>query len=67
MTESLNSSLIVTSDSPADREAILREAVSGKKQRVIKQLSERGNEASPLLYLKMDDERRKLFLEGGPK
>jgi hypothetical protein len=65
--ESLNSNLIVTSDFPSDREAILRKAVSGKKQRVIKELSERGSEASPLLYLKMDDDRRKLFLEGGPK
>ena len=65
--ESLNSKIIITDDFPADREAILREAVTGKKRRVIKELSERGNEASPLLYLKMDDERRKLFLEGGPK
>lgn len=65
--ESLNSKIIVTQEFPADREEILRGAVSGKKQRVVKELSERGSETSPLAYLKMDDERRQMFLEGGPK
>jgi hypothetical protein len=54
-------------DFPAEREEILRGAVGNKKKRVVKQLAERGNESSPLLYLKMDDARRESFMEGGPK
>ena len=60
-------SVIAVDEFPAEREAILREAVENKKKRVVKQLSERGSESSPLLYLKMDDEQRSSFLEGGPK
>ena len=52
---------------PAEREAILREAVGNKKRRVIKELSKRGNETAPLLYLRIDEKQRKLFLEGGTK
>ena len=52
-------------DFPAEREEILRGAVGNKKKRVVKLLAERGNESSPLLYLKMDDERRESFLKGG--
>ncbi|RJP20308.1 MAG: hypothetical protein C4520_11645 [Candidatus Abyssobacteria bacterium SURF_5] len=51
---------------PAEREAILREAVGNKKRRVLKELSQRGNENMPLLYLKMSVEQRSL-LEGGSK
>jgi len=65
--EASNADIIAIKEFPAEREAILREAVGNKKQRVIKQLSERGSESAPLLYLKIDDEQRKLFLEGGPK
>jgi len=57
--------IIAIEEFPADREEILREAVGNKKKRVVKQLSERGSESSPLLYLKMDDEQRASFLEGG--
>jgi coenzyme F420 hydrogenase subunit beta len=63
----LKAKVITTKKFPADREAILREAVGNKKRRVIKELSQRGNESAPLLYLKIDEAQRKMFLEGGPK
>ena len=59
--------IIVTDEFPAEREEILREAVGNKKKRVVKALSERGNENSPLAYLRLDEEQRNFFLEGGPK
>jgi coenzyme F420 hydrogenase subunit beta len=59
--------IIVADEFPAEREEILREAVGNKKKRVVKALSERGNEDSPLAYLKLDEEQRTFFLEGGPK
>ncbi len=65
--DALKAKAIATKKFPAEREAILREAVSAKKRRVIKELAERGNESSPLLYLRIDEEQRKLFSEGGPK
>ena len=68
LVEDAEKAKIITSDEfPSEREDILREAVGNKKRRVVKALSERGNESSPLLYLKIDEEQRKLFLEGGPK
>ncbi|UCD55986.1 MAG: Coenzyme F420 hydrogenase/dehydrogenase, beta subunit C-terminal domain [Candidatus Hydrogenedentota bacterium] len=65
--DAVKAKVIVTKTFPAERRAILREAVNNKKMRVIKELSGRGDQNSPLLYLKIDDEQRKLFLEGGPK
>ena len=65
--DALKANVITTKQFPAEREQILREAVGNKKRRVIKELNERGSESSPLLYLKLDDEQRKTFLEGGPK
>lgn len=59
--------IIEVEEFPGEREEILRGAVGNKKKRVVKLLAERGNESSPLLYLKMDDERRESFLKGGPK
>jgi coenzyme F420-reducing hydrogenase beta subunit len=59
--------IIAIEEFPAEREEILREAVGNKKKRVVAQLSERGSEASPLVYLKMSDEERSSFLEGGPE
>lgn len=58
---------ITVQDFPSEREAILREAVLNKKQRVLKELSARGSEQMPLLYLKMDEAQRASLLEGGPK
>jgi coenzyme F420 hydrogenase subunit beta len=63
----LKAKIIAADDFPADREEILREAVGNKKKRVVKALSERGSESSPLAYLKIDEEQRTMFLEGGPK
>lgn len=59
--------IIAAKSFPEERVAILREAVTNKKRRVVKELSNRGNENSPLLYLKLSDEQREFFLEGGPK
>jgi coenzyme F420 hydrogenase subunit beta len=63
----LKAKAIETKKFPAERESVLREAVGNKKRRVLKELSQRGNENAPLLYLKLDEEQRKHFLEGGPK
>ncbi|GAB4345083.1 MAG: hypothetical protein Kow0099_25040 [Candidatus Abyssubacteria bacterium] len=63
----LKAKAIETREFPAEREAILREAAANKKRRVLHELGRRGNESSPLLYLKLDDEQRNYFLEGGPK
>jgi coenzyme F420 hydrogenase subunit beta len=65
--DALKAKAISTKEFPAEREAILREAVGAKKHRVIRELTERGNESSPLLYLRIDEEQRKMFSEGGPK
>jgi hypothetical protein len=52
-------------DFPADREQILRDAVRGKKTRVIQALAERGSGDQPLHYLHISDEQRGAFGEGG--
>ena len=59
--------VISAKEFPAEREAILREAVGNKKKRVIERLAERGSESAPLHYLKIDDEHRRSFMEGGPQ
>lgn len=63
----LKAKIMALEQFPAEREEILREAVGNKKKRVVKALSERGTENSPLAYLKLDEEQRAFFLEGGPK
>jgi coenzyme F420 hydrogenase subunit beta len=65
--DALKANILSSSDFPAEREEILREAVGNKKKRVVKALSERGNENAPLAYLMLNEEQRTLFLEGGPK
>ncbi|MBI5115755.1 Coenzyme F420 hydrogenase/dehydrogenase, beta subunit C-terminal domain [Candidatus Poribacteria bacterium] len=65
--DALKAKAVTTKKFPGEREAILREAVGAKKRRVLKELSRRGSESAPLLYLKLDDSQRALFLEGGNK
>jgi coenzyme F420 hydrogenase subunit beta len=65
--DAISKKVIATKEFPSEREEILRTAVENKKKRVVKALSERGNENSPLLYLKIDEKERDLFLKGGPK
>ena len=50
---------------PADREQILRDAVRGKKTRVIQALAEKGGGDEPLHYLHISAEHRGAFQEGG--
>jgi coenzyme F420 hydrogenase subunit beta len=62
-----NARLLASQPFPADREDILRTAVGNKKRRVLKALSERGNEQSPLHYLRLDERQRTRLLEGGSR
>ena len=63
--EAKGAEILEVQEFPSEREEMLREAVGNKKKRAVKQLSERGSEASPLHYLKMDDAQRESFLKGG--
>jgi coenzyme F420-reducing hydrogenase beta subunit len=57
--------IIEVMDFPAERKEILVTAVTNKKKRVLKELSSRGGDDGMLLYLKMNDEQKKVFVEEG--